>query len=212
LKEDPLGKYFQVSVSGTAEGLSGSAGVQFTLFPFAANVVAAGGFGAGLEGSPFSFAYTPGPVPQDTGPTVSLGGDAVYGAGVGIDTSGTYVPSTYSLDNKSTSYSFVIGAGADIYLRKQYSISISGGPAPQGLTLANTSNFSTPNYVATSPQIYYPGGGAYISAPVHAIVPQAPTVSSGGGSSSGGGYGTPGSVYTNFVTANTHTACGTLCR
>jgi RHS repeat-associated protein len=117
VREDPLGKYFQLSVSGTADDLSGSAGVQFTLFPVAANVVAAGGFGAGLEGSPFSLAYTPGPVPQDSGPTVSVGGDAVYGAGLGVDTSGTYVPSTVSLENQSTSYSFVVGGGADIYLR-----------------------------------------------------------------------------------------------
>jgi hypothetical protein len=123
--------------------------------PLAANVVAAGGFGAGLEGSPFSLAYTPGPVPQDSGPTVSVGGDAVYGGGVGVDVSGTYVPSTYSLENQSTSYSFVVGGGADIYLRKQYSLSIFGGPIPQGVTLVNTSNFSTPNYVATSPQTYY---------------------------------------------------------
>jgi RHS repeat-associated protein len=119
VREDPMGKYFQLSVSGTADDLSGSAGVQFTLFPVAANVFAAGGFGAGLEGSPFSLAYTPGPVPQDSGPTVSVGGDAVYGAGLGVDTSGTYVPSTVSLENQSTSYSFVVGGGADIYLRKQ---------------------------------------------------------------------------------------------
>jgi hypothetical protein len=162
VKEDPLGKFFQLSVSGTAEGLSGSAGVQFTLFPLAANVVAAGGFGAGFEGSPFLLAYTPGPVPQDNGPTVSVGGDAVYGAKLGVDTSGTYVQSTYSFENQSTSYSFVVGGGADVYLRKQYSISILGGPTPQGLTLVNTSNFSTPNYVATSPEIYYSGGNTYI--------------------------------------------------
>ncbi len=31
-------------------------------------------------------------------------------------------------------------------------------------------------------------------------------------SSSGGGYGSPGSTYTNFVPANTFTACGSLCR
>jgi RHS repeat-associated protein len=196
VKDDPLGKYFQVSVSGTAEGLSGSAGVQFTMFPPAANVVAAGGFGAGLEGSPFSFAYTSDAAPQDTGPTVSVGGDAVYGAGFGADTSGTYVPSTYSLENQSTSYSFVVGGGADIYLRKQYSISMLGGPTPQGLTLSNTSNFSTPNYVATSPQIYYSGGSTYLSAPLHAIVPQAPTV----GVSSGGGGSLPSTVSQGGIT------------
>jgi RHS repeat-associated protein len=137
VREDPMGNFFQLSVSGTADDLSGSAGVQFTLFPVAANVFAAGGFGAGLEGSPFSLAYTPGPVPQDSGPTVSVGGDAVYGAGLGVDTSGTYVPSTVSLENQSTSYSFVVGGGADIYLRKQYSVSILGGPIPQGLTLVD---------------------------------------------------------------------------
>jgi hypothetical protein len=73
-----------------------------------------------------------------------------------------------SLENQSTSYSFVVGGGADIYLRKQYSISILGDPVPQGLTLVNTSNFSTPNYVATSPEMYYSGRNTYISAPLHA--------------------------------------------
>jgi RHS repeat-associated protein len=32
-KSDPSGKYYQVAVSGTGEGLSGSAAVQFTMFP-----------------------------------------------------------------------------------------------------------------------------------------------------------------------------------
>jgi hypothetical protein len=45
-------------VSGTAQGLSGSAALQFTLMPLVFNVVPAGGFGGGLEGSPFSFSYT----------------------------------------------------------------------------------------------------------------------------------------------------------
>jgi len=31
-------------------------------------------------------------------------------------------------------------------------------------------------------------------------------------SSGGGGYGSPGSVYTGFVPANAHSACGMLCR
>jgi hypothetical protein len=42
----------------------------------------------------------------------------------------------------------------------------------------------------------------------------APSTSSGGtggSSSSGSGYGSPGTVYTNFGPANGHSACGTLC-
>jgi hypothetical protein len=125
-----------------------------------------------------------------------------------------------SLRDQSTSWSFIVGVGSDAYLRKGYSFPLFGSanavlggrPVPAGLSLVNTSNFSTPNYIASSPQSYYSGGPTHLSAPLHAIVPQAPTVSSVGGSSSGGGYGTPGSVYTNFVPANTHSACGTLCQ
>jgi RHS repeat-associated protein len=41
---------------------------------------------------------------------------------------------------------------------------------------------------------------------------QVTTTSNASVSSGGGGYGAPGTVYTNFIPANSHTACGTLCQ
>jgi RHS repeat-associated protein len=39
-----------------------------------------------------------------------------------------------------------------------------------------------------------------------------PSTSSGGGGGSSGGYGSSGTVYTNYGPANGHSACGTLCQ
>jgi RHS repeat-associated protein len=140
-KRDPSGKYFEVSVSGTDSGLSGSLALQFTFVPFVVNFFPAGGFGGGLEGAPFSASYTPGPVPQEDPGTISYGGDAALGGGLGYNRSGSYVPQTASLKNQSTSWSFVVGAGADVYARKEYPIALVGstyaligGSAPRGLS------------------------------------------------------------------------------
>jgi len=47
------------------------------------------------------------------------------------------------------------------------------------------------------------------TAPQSSAAVSAPQPSPSGGTS---GYGSPGSVYTNFVAPNAHTACGTLCK
>jgi hypothetical protein len=185
--------------------LSGSAAVQFTMFPPVLNFVPAGGFGGGLEGWPFSFSYTPGPVPQDPGPIVSYGADFVPGVGVGVEQSGTYVPQSVSLQNQSTSWSFVVGGGTDAYVRKRYSFPILGsqdaligGTAPKGLTLLSTSNFSTPNCVVTSPQSYYSGGfSTFISADAHTacgLLCAVPQSRSSSGGSGGATYSLPAMV------------------
>jgi RHS repeat-associated protein len=202
-KRDPSGKYFEVSVSGTDSGFSGSLALQFTILPFVVNLVPAGGFGGGLEGSPFSASYTPGPVPQEDPGTISYGGDAALGGGLGYNRNGTYVPQTVSLKNQSASWSFVVGVGADVYARKKYPIplfgstdALIGGSAPRDLQLVNGSNFSTPNYVGSFSSLYYAGAGTYMSA-ARSVVPQGAShnqSSSSGIPVAGGGNSLPATV------------------
>jgi hypothetical protein len=194
VREDPLGKFEEFDFSGTDFGFSGQMGVQYTLSPLVINLTDAGGARYGAGGFPLSFSAQPGPVPQPTGPITTYGTDAALVLGGEYDTSDeTYNDGTVNVEDKSTVLSPTIGLGADVYLRKEISIpifgsplAILGAPQPQGAQLVSNSNFSTPNYAATSPSIYYSTNG-YISAALHAGVPQsmaAPAVPVGGGGGS----------------------------
>jgi RHS repeat-associated protein len=141
---DPDGKDWELSISGTAWGFSGAAGIQFGWSGL--NVFAAGGMGAGYGGFPISFSYTPEEISHSPESKVTIGGSAAYGIGVGVSRSGDNGADPFNLPNTSSQRSLEIGLGADAYVRKQVSMPLIGQEAPAGLELKQNP-YSTPNYV-----------------------------------------------------------------
>jgi len=86
---------------------------------------------------------------------------------------------------------------------------IVSGPIPF-LTWTSQPNI---NYSLPRPQMNNGIGASYLGL-FNAGVTQKPAQTStpGSGSASGSTYGSPGTTYTSFEPANTHSACGTLCR
>jgi RHS repeat-associated protein len=68
---------------------------------------------------------------------------------------------------------------------------------------------SLPSSVIQGGTTYYRNSSGLLSTTPQSTPTQAAPNSPSGG---GGGYGTPGTVYTNFVPGNAHSACGTLCQ
>lgn len=143
--KDPEGEYFEIGASGTYSVFSGSVGLQVSLN--GVNFVASGGLGAGVGAYPFSVSYTPGDVSHEMDVSTTLGGSAAYGIGAGYEVSGDYEPYTSNLNNSSQEISVVIGAGADTYARREVTVPILGGQAPEGVILDKGSRYSTPNYI-----------------------------------------------------------------
>ncbi len=141
---DPDGKYFEVSVSGTAYGGSGALGVRVSTRGI--NVFASGGAGGGVSVSPLSFAYSPGDISHRTEVNDSVGASGSYFVGYGRDYNGRVVNNNFQKD--SVSNSLQLGLGFDVYARREISIPILGSAAPEGLILdPNPSPYSTPNYI-----------------------------------------------------------------
>jgi hypothetical protein len=149
--KDSSGKYIEIGVSGTYLGWSGAAGVRISTK--GVNVFAAGGAGVGASGHPVSVSYTPGDIPHTSESVISVGGSYASGIGGGLQVNGKYQSETVSLSEKSYQPSIVLGAGADVYVRKEVSVPIIGGKAPEGLILdPNPSPNSTPNYIPAPPK------------------------------------------------------------
>jgi hypothetical protein len=147
INKDPDGKYWELSLSGTYDGLSGSTGFDISSQGF--NFFASGGFGVGV-GSAVSLTYTPGDVTHNIGTEDSIGGDAAYIVGGGASKNGQYNHNTKVLNNPSDHYSLEIGFGADAYARRTLSYPIFGGndSIPITLPIGNGLSNSTPNYLS----------------------------------------------------------------
>jgi RHS repeat-associated protein len=199
-REDPWGKYSEIDGGMTDFGFSGQIGIQYTLSPLVVNLTDAGGGGYGFGVMPFSYSAPAGPVPQYQNPITTYGGDAALIIGAENQTNiESYSEGHVNVQNRSTDSQSIVatGFGADAYVREQISIPLIGSPfcvfctvPTTGLKLASASNFSTPNYVAKSPSIYYSNS------------PQTTTISAYGSQTSarsnvpiaGGGSGLPATV------------------
>jgi len=144
VKEDPTGKYWDISFSGTCScggpelpGPSGAIGIQIDSHEVVGYI--APGIGWGYGGKPLGVSYTPGDIPDDGG-TATVGTDAgPLGWSSDVQPGGNFTGPT-------TNYS--LGLGVDVYIRKPLSVTLIGGEPPVGVSLVSTSNFSTPNYVS----------------------------------------------------------------
>jgi RHS repeat-associated protein len=144
---DKNGEFIDISISGTAFGLSGSAGVRFSNKGF--NIVGSGGFGGGFGVFPLSVSYVPGEdVVHETNVTDTIGFSVVPILGGGGEQSGEVVNNTFQAESENVS--FQAGLGADVYARREISIPILGRPKHDLTLEPSSSPHSTPNFAPAS--------------------------------------------------------------
>jgi RHS repeat-associated protein len=150
-KKDPSGKYWDISAQVTFSpqpefpGFSAAVGVRFDSHGPVGYVSAGPGWGYG--GKPITVSNTPGDIPRDQN------GNTVVGTDVGLVGWSSNIQRDGSIGAPSINYT--LGLGADVYARKEFSVSLLGGKPPPGMILTNTSNFSTPNYTSPSFLTYF---------------------------------------------------------
>ena len=143
---DKKGEYIELAISGTAFGGSASAGVRISTKGL--NIFGSAGFGGGFGAYPVSASWVRGEdVAHETTVSDTVGGGASYILGFGREASGEIVNNSFEAD--SVTNSIQIGAGADLYARREKSIPILGKQKGPELQFESyTSPNSTPNFAA----------------------------------------------------------------
>jgi RHS repeat-associated protein len=123
IKKDPTGKFVDISSNAVfspifGPGVSGAVGVRIDSHGAIGYTSPGGGWGE--DAKLINFSYTPGDIPRDSSVGAVVGGDlGPFGYSYPIAKDGSY---------GDGGWSFGLGLGADVYVRKEYSRVIFGAP------------------------------------------------------------------------------------